>query len=159
MKVMNYWQHKGKKVEDPNFDAKAFRHTSRNMKLGLARWAAKWHSGICGVGKWLERWKEQEHSKCPRCLQSGETVEHVLQCQHEDATQVWNSGLEELRMWILSNNAIPELAEALILRLAQWRNQQPLTELTHTNDQVKEIIMAQDSVGWAPFCFGTLHKE
>ena len=59
---------------------------------------------------------------------------------------------------MITNNAILELAEALVLRLAQWRNQQPFTDLTHTNDQVREIIKAQDSVGWAPFCFGTLHK-
>ena len=32
--------------------------------------------------KWLQRWREQNHDKCPRCSATKETVDHVLTFQH-----------------------------------------------------------------------------
>ena len=53
--------------------------------------------GSCGVGKWLEGWKEQTYSKCSRCLTANETVDHVIHCQHNDATLCWDQGREEIK--------------------------------------------------------------
>ena len=61
-------------------------------------------------------------------------------------------------MWMISQSSIPGLAEALILRLAQWRNRQSITPLPHVSSTVRDIIYAQDELGWAPFCFGSLHR-
>lgn len=158
-RIRNYWQHKGKKVTHEDCDRKAFNHASQNTSQGFARWNTKWQCGICGVGKWLERWKDQKHLKCPRCLQDNETVEHVLSCQHPDATLCWNSSIKDLRVWMDDHHAIPGLAEALGLHLTQWRSNQPFLDTTITDPTVLSIINAQDSVGWDCFFFGSLHRK
>ena len=92
------------------FDTEAFYHAGRNIPMNLQLWLPKWSCGICGVGKWLERWKDQIHSKCPGYLQNNETVEHVVHCQYEDATLSWTQGIEDLQTWMVDHSAIPGLA-------------------------------------------------
>ena len=96
--------------------------------------------------------------KCPRCLTDNETVEHVIHCQHEGATLCWNTGIEAIQTWMTHNNSIPGLAEAVGLRLSQWRNNNHLVDIP-MNDSVRNIIHAQDSLGWDGLCFGAVHKQ
>ena len=110
-RILQYWHDHDKPVRHESFDMEVFTHAARNVPLHQQRWLSKWSCGICGVGKWLERWKDQNHSKCPRCLTDNETVEHVIHCQHEDATLNWNTGIEEIQEWMRTHNAIPGLAE------------------------------------------------
>ena len=96
-RILKYWsEHRKEFVLNDNFDQESFLHAGRNITQQHQLWLPKWSCGICGVGKWLERWKEQTHSKCPRCLQDNETVEHVVHCQHEDATLTWDQGIEKI---------------------------------------------------------------
>ena len=74
------------------------------------------------------------HSKCPRCLTDDESVNHVIRCQHKDATSCWNTSSEDIRMWMSSNNAIPGLAEAVLMRLSQWRNGLPFQDIGDMDD-------------------------
>jgi len=104
-KALQYWKSTGKLTQQP-MDMDVIRHTSRNSPLWKRRWLSKWFSGICGVGRWLLRWEEQPHSKCPRCLTNDETVDHVICCQHADAALLWDSGIEELTEWMNSNHSV-----------------------------------------------------
>ena len=158
-RILHYWKEQGKQVDNDNFDKLAFTHAARNIPIYLQTWITKWSSGICGVGKWLERWKDQPHSKCPRCLTDNETVEHVIHCQHEDATLCWNTGIEEIRDWMMTHNALPGLAEAVCTRLSQWRNNRPLANMEFLDDSVASIIQDQDDMGWDAVMFGTLHNS
>jgi hypothetical protein len=40
--------------------------------------------GMCGVGKFLKRWKQATSAKCPRCGEAVEDMEHVLRCPHNE---------------------------------------------------------------------------
>ena len=156
---LQYWDEQGKQVAHEDFDKVAFTHAARNIPLHLQTWITKWSCGICGVGKWLERWKDQNHSKCPRCLTDNETVDHVVRCQHEDATLCWNTGIEEIREWMMTHNAIPGLSEAVCTRLTQWRNDMPMTEMENLDESVEAIIQDQDAMGWDAVMFGSLHQS
>ena len=158
-RIMQYWEINDKKVRHEDSDIDAFTHAARNVPSHLQRWITKWACGICGVSKWLERWKEQPHSKCPRCLTDNETVDHVIHCLQPDATLCWDTGIESIQMWMSCNNSIPGLAEAVKLRLSQWRNHQPLLDIPHMDKTVAELIYAQDNLGWDALCFGTVHKS
>ena len=140
------------------FDMKVFKHAARNTPLHLRLWLSKWSCGICGVGKWLERWNDQNRSKCPRCLTDNETVEHVVHCQHTDATLCWNTGIEEIQEWMMNHNAIPGLAEAVGNRLIQWKNREPFIQIKFLDESVKAIIQDQDEMGWDTVLFGSVHK-
>ena len=156
-RIHEYWHEQGRPVRHEGFDEEVFTHAARNVPVHRQRWLSKWSCGICGVGKWLERWKDQSHSKCPRCLTDNEDVEHVILCQHEDATLCWNSGIEEIQNWMRNHNAIPGLAEAVGIRLAQWRNGEEFSELGYLDDSVQNIISDQDEMGWGALLFGAAH--
>ena len=96
-RILDYWYSQDRPVRHEHFDKDVFLHAGRNAPINRQRWLTKWSSGICGVGKWLERRKDQTHSKCPRCLTDNEDVEHVILCRHEDATLCWTSGIEEIQ--------------------------------------------------------------
>ena len=156
-RLLDYWHTQGRPVRHEDFDKEVFIHAGRNVSIHRQRWLSKWSCGMCGVGKWLERWGDQSHSKCPRCLTDNEDVEHVLLCQHEDATLCWTSGIEEIQEWMRTHNAIPGLAEAVGIRLAQWRNGEEFSELPYFDDMVQNIIRDQDTMGWDHVLFGAVH--
>lgn len=156
---MKYWKIKHPQIEDEDFDMSTFMHASKNVPTWQRRWLSKWSCGMCGVGRMLKRWKEQTHSKCPRCLTDNETVNHVIRCQHVDATLCWNTNLEDLREWMLTNHAIPGLAEAVLMRLTQWRDGNPFIDSPEWDDDVTEIINSQDHLGWDAACFGIISKQ
>ena len=137
---MNYWKTHGKAfLDQEGFDKELFLHAGRNAPIHQQIWLPKWSCGICGVGKWLERWKDQNHSKCPRCFTDNETVNHVIQCRHPDATLVWTQGIEEIKEWMMLNNAISDLAEILGLRLIQWRDGLPLSSMEFMEESIQSF--------------------
>jgi len=157
-RILNYWKTHGKAfLDQEGFDKELFLHAGRNAPIHQQIWLPKWSCGICGVGKWLERWKDQNHSKCPRCFTDNETVNHVIQCRHPDATLVWTQGIEEIKEWMMINNAIPGLAEIFGLRLLQWRDGLPLSSIDFLDDSIQSIIKDQDMMGWDAFMFGAAH--
>ena len=81
----------------------------------------------------------------------------MVRCQHADATLCWNTGIEEIREWMTTNNAIPGLAEAVCTRLSQWRNHMPINNMEFLDESVAAIIQDQDEMGWDAVMFGTLH--
>lgn len=93
-----YWKkHHNRNIQHRYIDQDSFFHASNNVSSWQRRCLTKWSCGMCGVGKWLLRWKEQPHSRCPRCQTTNETVAHVVHCQHEDASLLWTTGVSDIR--------------------------------------------------------------
>ena len=108
---------------------------------------------MCGVGRWLQRWREKNHNRCPLCSEANETVEHVLRCQHPGAINCWKLGLEELQKWLRSHKASPLISEAVMVGLNNLDN------ADRGAISVNHLISAQHSLGWKGFMFGALHKH
>jgi hypothetical protein len=62
---------------------------------GFCRWVTKHVTGVCGVGKWLERWQWQNHSRCPRCDAPGEDHRHVYRCPALSARIEWKAAMDD----------------------------------------------------------------
>lgn len=45
---------------------------------------------MCGVGKFLKRWKQTDTSKFPRCGIDEEDMVHVWRCKHLEVSSLWN---------------------------------------------------------------------
>ena len=114
MQGLRYWNTKHKKIQHYDTDLEAFTHAARNVPLWQHRWLSKWQCVMCGVGRWLERWKDQPHSKCPRCLTVDETVDHVIHCPHASAALCLHTSVEEMRAWMVKHHSYPGLAEAVM---------------------------------------------
>ena len=157
--ILEYWKHHGKPIDNPNISIETFHHAASNIPCYLRLWITKWSSGICGVGKWMLIWKEQTHSKCPRCLANDETVDHVIHCQHPDAIDCWNTGIEDIQNWMGKHYSIPGLTEAVCQKLRYWRNG-CITPLDISySDNIQQLIRDQDTIGWDSLCFGLIHRS
>jgi hypothetical protein len=73
---------------------------------------------ICGVGKFLVRWKEKETPTCPRCGQY-EDARHVWLFNHTDAQNLWKTELDKLLVWLVQIDTDPDITEGLIGSLRQ----------------------------------------
>jgi len=89
------------------------------------RWLAKHETGQCGVGRMHLRRKYQDHSQCPRCGQTDETTQHIIQCQATSATTEWNIHITSLSNWLTKYRTNTFLHTAILQRLQEWRNSSP----------------------------------
>ena len=127
-----------------------------NMKalgFGRRRWVSKHASEQCGVGSTMVEWKFWKNSNCPRCNQPNEDTTHVLRCNGQEAKAKWDDNIKELDEKMTELDTQPELQAALLLRLTQWRQNIPLTDVNWP-PEVTNAIHAQDAIGWKPFIEG-----
>ena len=128
-------------------DLDVLQHASKNIVSWQQRWISKWNSGICGVGIYLQQWKEQNHAQCPRCRTEEEDVQHVLHCKHEDAISLWSTGVAEIERWIKWNKAIPGLAPIVEKRLKEWQAGDTISEVSSQDNRIETIIADIDNLG------------
>ena len=158
-RALKFWDTHDKQVYHPFSDLSVLEHASNNTPIWQRRWLTKWSHGMCGVGKWLRRWGEQTHSKCPRCLTDNETVQHVICCPQEEASLLWSTGIQDIKKWIISSQGAPGLAEALTSRLMNWRNGTSITSPYNLDENLAVALEHQAIIGWDNFCFGVVsHK-
>ena len=95
-KAREYWQTKQIVLEycKEMVDWVSLNKATKTLPQYQRRWITKWTSGIIGVGKYTEWWKEQPHSRCPRCMQQEEDVQHVIKCPAPTAVTTWKEGLD-----------------------------------------------------------------
>ena len=155
---LNYWKTR-RQIFHPDVDMAVLKHAASTVDSWEKKWLSKWQSGICGVGIHLKRWKDQEHSKCPRCQTEGETVNHVIHCQHHNATHLWHTGVEDIEEWMRKNDCIPGLEKAVGQRLREWRNNKPLQLIRHQDERILNIIQAMDNIGWKHLGFGLIPQQ
>jgi hypothetical protein len=82
-------------------------------------------TGFCGVGKMMEIYGFQKHSKCPKCQQSNKTTDHVMQCPSYGTHSLWIILMRNLSKWITDNDGPPALAQILTDNLTAWRQRSP----------------------------------
>jgi hypothetical protein len=150
-----YWQQKGKLGVDPEtINWHTIQLAKQRCKKNRQWFITKHASGMCGVGKFLAIWKEQNHSACPRCGRFEDAV-HVWKCQSETSKEIWKSQLHALTDWL--NSVITNLAisHAIILGLSSWYN--PAHPHTIVDQQVQELYHLQEEIGWDGFLEGFHH--
>jgi hypothetical protein len=102
-------------------------------------------AGMCGVGKFMMKWKERDNPNCPRCGQF-EDAPHVWKCTGCDANLVWKKSLEQLSDWLSSVQTDPDVQDAIIAYLNSWR-EDSIPEKVVSFD-LKDIVQYQSNQGW-----------
>jgi len=125
---------------------------------GFRRWVTKHVTGVCGVGKWLERWKWQDHSKCPRCDADSEDHRHVYQCPATSAKLAWQGAMNDLRQWCQDHSTDPAITEVITKCLTAWRRRRRLPPY-RGRDRLASAYDAQRLIGWGCFLEGSLAHE
>ena len=104
---------------------------------------------MCGVGKWLKRWKWQDHSDCPQCGQPEEDVQHVLLCN-----EISSSLIHQLGDQMINQDCNPEMNAAICSSLKAWHNGSPLPTIVIEKPLLRTSIMQQHSLSWYSFIVG-----
>jgi hypothetical protein len=128
---------------------KAMRSIPRSRRVFISKHV----SGMCGVGKFMKRWKEWEDDRCPRCGEP-EDAPHVWRCKGEGTADIWTKSLEGLASLLRKLDTDPTLLHIILVYLRGWwagvgpQYVPPLVFQTLVEDQGR--------VGWSRFFEGWL---
>jgi hypothetical protein len=152
----SYWINRGKLTDSsaPHTNWRAINHAMASAPKRYNRFISKHASGMCGVGKFLVRWKESDTDACPRCGLR-EDATHVWICRAPEATSTWHQSLATLRQWMNSVQTDPDITASIIEYLEAWRN-----DTRPTNNYLPHILhslQAQDEIGWQQMLEGFQH--
>jgi hypothetical protein len=112
---------------------------------------------MCGVGKFMVRWKEKETACCPRCGEY-EDARHVWLCNNVDACNLWKTELDKLMAWLVTIDTDPEIIDALIDNLRQRFLAQEVQPKVYTN-KIRMGIQKQENIGWVNFFEGFIIQD
>jgi hypothetical protein len=95
-------------------------HTALEESPQYTEWFITNHTtGMCGVGKFMLRWKERDTNSCPHCGER-EDAKHVWHCPSRSNLQIWSKELENLQEWLQEKLTNPSIISAIILGLSNW---------------------------------------
>ena len=160
-KIIEHWIDKGRftKIGNSIID---WRANARAMKLshgGRKRFVTKWGNEWLGTGKNMKRWKLRHHGYCPFCLKEEENTNHILSCQHKDATTIWN---KELWNYIVEMKKIGTCTTAILAikrELIHWRLEEEFPDITELPISIRAPIRLQRKLGWRAFLDGLISME
>ena len=110
-----------------------------------------------GTNETLKRWRWRTDAICPRCGDETETVQHVIQCNHPEATDIWRTSMQSTRTWMEEViHTKPKVAAAITQALKCWRENQEPRETS--NQEVQEAAQEQQQIGWWNMLMG-LHSN
>jgi hypothetical protein len=154
-RARRYWKKK-RKFSDHNehhIDWQVVHRSHLALDKSKRKWLNKWMTGFCGVGKMMEIYGFQTHSKCPKCQQSQETTDHVMQCPSYGTHSLWIILMRNLSKWIVDNDGPRALAQILTDNLTAWRQRSTFPPLP-TQRGLREAVKSQDDIGWRSFLDG-----
>jgi hypothetical protein len=94
------------------------------LKISRRHWVAKHTEGMCGVNKWLFKWKDRDTDECPRCSLP-EDARHVCQCLAGNTHPIRAAGMVQLDNWMQSSLTSPDIRLVINTRLQQLFHRLP----------------------------------
>ena len=131
---------------DSLIDWPATKMIMQQLPTNHRRWVTKHASENCGVGTTLVEWKQQQDPSCPRCDQP-ETTEHVMCCTGYEANDVWDKSIDKLQNYLTDTNTRPEISDAILHCLNQWRTSSPII-LNRFPTDIQIAVKHQQAIGW-----------
>jgi hypothetical protein len=156
--VKEYWCRKDnlqpEVVEAVSWEAidKAMLETKRSRRVFISKHAC----GMCGVGKFMKRWKQRSDDACPRCGETEDSA-HVWVCNGSGADEVWERSVEDLKRWLNTIQTDPDIQHCIISYLHSWRYNSTVDGLSHF--PFTSYNESQNKIGWHRFFEGWISLE
>jgi len=150
-----YWRTKkdidpsGVQLVDWAAIGRAMRTIPRNRRV----FVMKHVSGMCGVGKFMKRWKEWPTDSCPRCSEPEDSF-HVWCCKGSGTEELWLKAIAELESLLSKLDTDPTLKFLIVTYLKGWWTGDGIHY--EAPRKCQEIVQAQQMVGWRRFFEGWL---
>jgi hypothetical protein len=129
----------------------------KEISLTMQRFISKHLSGMCGVGKFLQIWKEQDTAHCPRCNML-EDAPHVWRCPSQSIREIWQAALHDLERWMLEVHTDPVIAKAILQSIQIWLNLRQQEDRTDIPEEMETLMHWQEDIGWGNFIKGFHHS-
>ena len=164
VKAHTYWtkdKNRYKEKDVGNIDWEAQTAAMKTIRTTKQRTLVKWFSGWVGVGKNMERWNLRFKGHCPFCNYPKETTQHVIMCKHAQPTDKWKTLLQNYDTSLIRLITNYYLRKAIIYELWAWRRKdlKPLPTLLYADQDLKEAIMEQRSLGWKVYLEGLISTK
>ena len=157
-RIRQYWLKKG--VYPPSsrtgFTLAILSKALKGLSSNLKRWISKWCVGIFGNGVTLYKWKQQNHSTCPRCQDKYEDAIHCITCPCPSATALWSQLIDEVLSWMINSNGHPLMSAILCSSLTAWQNNVPFKPYNTDESAIlaTTAINDQHTIGWHRLLYG-----
>ncbi len=102
-------------------DWKAIGLAMKGIKRGRRVFVTKHVVGMCGVGKFMKRWRQWDTDQCPRCGDS-EDAQHVWICKAASANDIWSKAIDSIELTLCKLNMEPTLQHTRLLYLKGWHS-------------------------------------
>jgi len=141
-------------AESVNWTAihKAMKTISRGRRIFISKHSA----GMCGVGKFMKRWKQRDTNACPR-WGAEKDARRIWLCLNPEATEIWHQSITQLAEGMQSVDTHPELIHILETFLQGWRN----GSIVNYNAPTLFVVLIewQSYIGWERVIEGWLTIE
>jgi hypothetical protein len=140
-------------IRSTNWDAigKAMTEMPRTRRVFLAKHVV----GMCGVGKFMVRWKQRDSAACPQCGEF-EDAPHVWTCKAESTFPLWDTALQDLEGWMTNVDTDLDIQSAILHYLRTWKDN---TSEPHDSTAELDPLVTQQSLhGWRLFFEGWTDK-
>jgi hypothetical protein len=128
---------------------KAMQTTTRTQRVLITIHTA----GMCGVRKFMRRWKECADDKCPRCSEP-EDSQHFWICKGPGTAAIWSNALEGQTSLLQKLETDPTLSRILIDYLKGWYSGEGITY--EAPREFQNLVNAQKKIGGSRFFEGWL---
>jgi hypothetical protein len=116
----------------------------RSKNIFVTKHVAK----MCGVGKFMFRWKGHDKPNCPRRGQFEDAL-HVWLCAGCDVNSIWKETLDKLSNWLSPVQTDPDVQAAILEYLNGWRND--FFKNLQTSADLSALVQYQTTQGWRTF--------
>lgn len=122
-------------------------------------WLSKQHSNFCATSKSMVRYGQSDDDRCPSCWRAKERAEHLCICPSEQRTQLYLDNVQELELWIESNDSTsPELAY-WTAKYLHGRGGISFSEFEPLSPEMTKLAHSQDMIGWRNTLEGRVSKH
>ena len=92
------------------------------------------------------------NNECPRCGQPEDFL-HVLQCQDEEASNIWDTSIAKA-IKVIQRNISHNAAFITEQHLRSWRENLPVDKRLYIPTELQPLFAKQSQLGWTAFCVG-----
>ena len=136
---------------------KSFSTATGRLPLHRRHFLINWMSCMTIVGSVARTRKIGHQYRCPRCNAWNETYSHVITCIHPKARKLRNTLLDSLKVWFVTHDTHPEIANSLYTILFQWSRRPSSFRLPYiytSDNKLMRTIRVQHDIGWYNMLLG-----
>ena len=138
-------------------DWQVFQKTTTYLSPHQQLFITKHCAGISATGRNMLQREQRDSNECPRCGSPDKHCEHVIQCDHPDATSTFMTVFADLGLR-LQKMTSPTIEAAITDAVLAYRDGTKIDLDDYDDTNVTEALRQQIHLGLFPFLCGFLSK-